>query len=555
MKSNDLTININYNHDNQSLVGKSIARQLSLNATPITQRSVSICSIKPQPEIRAYKRRFLMIILSLLLCITNAYQWIQFASVTDKLTKFYGISNLQVNLLSIIYFCVYVTMIIPATKIIERKGLRYSIILGASLNFLGAAIKCASIDEEYGFHIALFGQFFSGLACLLIFNIPPEIASTWFRSEEVSRVVSCEVCSCFMGNSIAFFVPTLVVGKLIEKSEIANGFFTLYFGAAAITGTILILTILFFEESPPYPPSLSQFYRLSAIKDCEVKETTSILDLLNNRNLVIFIIYSSINAGVFDAFTTLLNQMILMEFPGDSSLVGTIGIIFILSGMCGSLFCGYLLDKLHKYKEISIVFYAMSIFFLVLFMFKLHFSSTTMAHTKFDELVNGQSTSNNILLHIYAIGLGFFLIGYWTIRFDFGVELAYPYPAGTVCGLTAACCDVAGIFISLITSRVVDSYGTLSSNLVLVALLCIGLCMLCTLKPEYKRQAANANKPLINNNSNNNNSIHNNSTYGSLDNKWQFNDQKGKSALINPSCKAEYTNVCFQFPGNAMLAT
>lgn len=330
--TNDLVININYGQasDSQSLIGKSIARQLSLNAS-ITSRSVTN-SIKQQPDIRAYKRRFLMIALSLLLCITNAYQWIQFASVTDKLTFFYGISNLQVNLLSIIYFCVYVTCIIPATKLIERKGLRYSIILGAFLNFLGALIKCGSVNQEFGFYIALFGQFFSGAACLLIFNIPPEIASAWFKSEEASRVVSLEVCSCFVGNSIAFFVPTLIVGHLIATADIALGFYSLYTGAALVTGAILVAVIVFFEERPPNPPSLAQFYRLSAVKGCEVKETTSIRDLLQNRNLIIFIIYSSINAGVFDAFTTLLNQMILMEFPGDNAKVGSIGILFILSG-------------------------------------------------------------------------------------------------------------------------------------------------------------------------------------------------------------------------------
>lgn len=82
MKSNDLIININYANpksDNQSLIGKSImrqlSRQLSINATPIPITS-SISSIKQQPEIRAYKRRFLMIGLSLFLCISNSYAWI-----------------------------------------------------------------------------------------------------------------------------------------------------------------------------------------------------------------------------------------------------------------------------------------------------------------------------------------------------------------------------------------------------------------------------------------------------------------------------------------------
>jgi len=559
MKPNDLAININYarqRSDNQSLIGKSLIRQLSQlsqNATPILFTN-SISSIKQQPEIRAYKRRFLMIALSLFLCISNAYAWISASSITDKLTYYYGISNLQVNLFSIMYFCVYVTCILPATKLIERKGLRYSIIVGASLNFLGAIIKCASIDREYGFQIGLFGQFFNGLGCLLIFNIPPEVANTWFRSEEVSRVVSLLVCSCFIGNALAFFIPTMVVGKLKTISEIANGLYTLHFGFMAITGVILFSVILLFEENPPCAPSLSQFYRLNAVKGCEVKETTSMRDLFDNRNLVIFIIYSSINAGCFDAFTTLLNQMILLEFPDDYAKVSSIGIVFILSGMIGSLFCGYLLDKLHKYKEISVIFYGLSIFFLILFMFKLHFSSSTMLNTKYDDLVSGQSISNNIFLHIYVFGLGFFLIGYWTIRFDFGPELAYPYPASTVCGLTAACCDISGIIVSLITSKIIDSYGTLASNFVLVILLSFGMCLLFTLKPEYKRQAANSIKPIIVNNNNNPNNYNYqaSNTYGSLENKW-------KPSIQTPShqvpCKTEYTSMIFQFPApNSMVA-
>jgi len=545
MKPNDLLMNINYatqKSDTHSLLSKSIARQLSVNATPFAR---SLSSVKQQPEIRAYKRRFLMIILALLLCISNAYAWISASSISDKLTYYYGISNQKVNLLSIIYFCVYVTCIVPATKLIERKGLRYSIIVGAGLNFLGAIIKCGSVNQDYGFHVALVGQFFNGLACLLIFNIPPEIASTWCKPEEVSRVMSFLVCSCFIGNALAFFIPTLIVGSLKTVGELTTGFYNLHVGFLVVTGSIFILIILFFEDSPPHPPSLSQFYRINAIVNCGIKETTSIMDLMSNRNLVVFIIYSSINAGVFDAFTTLLNQMILMEFPGDSAKVGSIGILFILSGMVGSLFCGYLLDKFHKYKEISVIFYGMSIFFLTLFMFKLHFSSTNMINTRYDDLVNGQSTSNNILLHIYVFGLGFFLIGYWTIRFDFGPELAYPHPASTVCGLTAACCDVAGIIISMISSKIVDNYGTLMSNLMLLVFLLFGMCLLFTLKPEYKRQEANASKPLINNNSNStNNNLFSNGSYGTLDSKWLERKPLIQSQI---PCKTDYSNVCFQY--------
>lgn len=94
-----------------------------------------------------------------------------------------------------------------------------------------------------------------------------------------------------------------------------------------------------------------------------------------------------------------------------------------------------------------------------------------------------------------------------------------------------------------------------------MVLLGAGMCLLLTIKPEYKRQAANI-KPLNNNNStniNNNNNQTINSNYGTLD-KWNQSiteQQHSKTPLINStqSCRVEYTNMCFQFPtSNPMTA-
>ena len=78
------------------------------------------------------------------------------------------------------------------------------------------------------------------------------------------------------------------------------------------------------------------------------------------------------------------------------------------------------------------------------------------------------------------------------------------------------------------------------------------MCLLIRLKPEYKRQAANAIKPLINHYPSN---PQTNTNYGTLDSKWHMTDSR--TQLLNPAqtCKAEYGNVCFNFqPSNAMLA-
>ena len=89
------------------------------------------------------------------------------------------------------------------------------------------------------------------------------------------------------------------------------------------------------------------------------------------------------------------------------------------------------------------------------------------------------------------------------------------------------------------------------------------MCLLCTIKPEYKRQEANAIKPLINNNNsnfNNNNNNNNliNASYGALDSKWSsLADQITKVPLISQaSCKNEYSNMCFTYSAasNGVLA-
>lgn len=81
------------------------------------------------------------------------------------------------------------------------------------------------------------------------------------------------------------------------------------------------------------------------------------------------------------------------------------------------------------------------------------------------------------------------------------------------------------------------------------------MCLLVRLKPEYRRQAANAIKPLINHHPSSNPPA--NANYGALDSKWHLSDQLAKTPLISQahSCKAEYGNVCFSFQApNAMLA-
>lgn len=45
-----------------------------------------------------------------------------------------------------------------------------------------------------------------------------------------------------------------------------------------------------------------------------------------------------------------LLQIILVYYPGQEQDVGRIGLFIILAGMMGSVCCGIVLDKTHRFK-------------------------------------------------------------------------------------------------------------------------------------------------------------------------------------------------------------
>ena len=71
--------------------------------------------------------------------------------------RFYGISTMAVDWLSMVFMLAYIPLILPVTWLLDRKGLRVIAILGSSLNALGALVKIASADPNL-FAVTMLGQ-------------------------------------------------------------------------------------------------------------------------------------------------------------------------------------------------------------------------------------------------------------------------------------------------------------------------------------------------------------------------------------------------------------
>lgn len=146
---------------------------------------------------KTFLKRWIILIIFCLLSMSNAFQWIQYSIITNIVTDYYCVSPLDVSATSMIWMIVYIPLIFPATWFLDKFGLRWSVILGALGNCLGAWIKCASASPEL-FYVSFIGQTVVAISQVFILNVPPRLAAVWFGAKEVSTATSLGI----FGNQV-----------------------------------------------------------------------------------------------------------------------------------------------------------------------------------------------------------------------------------------------------------------------------------------------------------------------------------------------------------------
>uniref|UniRef100_A0A915B322 Choline/ethanolamine transporter FLVCR1 n=1 Tax=Parascaris univalens TaxID=6257 RepID=A0A915B322_PARUN len=421
-------------------------------------------------ETHVYRKRYCILAMFIMLSASNAMQWIEYSIIAHIIVHFYSISYALVDWTSMIYMLSYIVFVIPASWILDKYGLRVSVLLGASGNCIGAWIKTLSTNP-HSFWITFIGQTIVGSSQMFILGIPPRLAAVWFGPEQVSTACAAGVFGNQLGIAIGFVVPPLLV-HMGETEAIAADLKLLFLISAVTNSVILVLIIFFFSKQPPLPPSLAQLQSME--RDVDKKYMVSLKQLATNPNYLLLLVTYGINVGVFYAVSTLLSQMVLHYYPDEQATTGTIGLLIVLAGMVGSVVCGIVLDKFHHYKLTTVVVYTFSFVGMVLFTFTIDL---------------GQ------IWYIFVIAalLGFFMTGYLPIGFEFAAEITFPIAEGTTSGLLNASAQVFGVLMTMVMGHVIHSVNIFVCNISLSAFLLIGAILTGVIKSDLRRQNAHKN--------------------------------------------------------------
>ena len=97
--------------------------------------------------IRTYLWRWVVLAIFFLNLGINNSVWITIAPVADVMRCYYGISNTWVNTTTTVYMATYVLFFLPCAWILDRYGLRVTMILASIANALGTAVRVAGTGK------------------------------------------------------------------------------------------------------------------------------------------------------------------------------------------------------------------------------------------------------------------------------------------------------------------------------------------------------------------------------------------------------------------------
>uniref|UniRef100_A0A2M3Z4T4 Choline/ethanolamine transporter FLVCR1 n=1 Tax=Anopheles braziliensis TaxID=58242 RepID=A0A2M3Z4T4_9DIPT len=424
----------------------------------------------PAGEFRMYKRRWLVLALFVMYSASNALQWIQYSIIANIVQRYYNITSTWVDWTSMIFMILYIPLIFPASWILDKMGLRIAAIAGVLGTCLGAWVKCFSVSPEL-FWVGFIGQSIVAASQVFILSLPAKVAAVWFGPDQVSSACSIGVFGNQLGIAVGFLVPPLLVENHDDISLIGDDLRLMFYIVAGFTTLLVVLVLFFFKAAPPTPPSAAQ----EATKTPNPLQSSpflhSIKRLMLNRNYVLLLISYGMNVGVFYAISTLLNQIVLTHYPGHEVDAGRIGVCIVFAGMLGSVACGIVLDKTHRFKETTLAVYVFTMIGMWIYTFTL-------------------SVGHIAVVYVTSSLLGFFMTGYLPVGFEFAAELTYPEPEGTSTGLLNAAAQVFGITFTMVYSELLNTNGDIVANVTMAVMLLVGSVVTAVIRSDLRRQAA-----------------------------------------------------------------
>ncbi len=358
--------------------------------------------------LKVYPYRWVVLAVFVLTLTATNVMWITFAPITGAAASFYGVSDMSIGLLSMIFMVTFIVFSVPASWVTDTYGLKVGVGIGAGLTAVFGLTR-GLFGADY--RLVLASQVLVSIGQPFIANAVTTVASKWFPVSERATASGIGTLGMFFGQIIGLVVtPYLALAFGLREALLIYGL-----AAAAVAG----LFVAFVREKPPTPPCLpGQEERSLALEGLK--------SVVGNRQFRLLLLIYFIGLGTFNAVSTWI-ESILRPRGFDITQAGLVGGAMVIAGIIGAVVIPLVSDKAGRRRP----FFASAILLSL------------------PGLVGLSFAGSYGLALAAAASYGFFLLGLGPLGFQYAAELTYPAPEAASNGLLLMAGQISGIIFIL----------------------------------------------------------------------------------------------------------
>jgi nitrate/nitrite transporter NarK len=364
-----------------------------------------------------YRYRWVVLVAFMFVAALTQLMWLNYAPILSRTQELMGFtSEMPIVILMLMFPLVYIPVSIPAGFIIDRKGFRYAVVIGALLT---AAFSFLRLFVD-SYALVLIGMIGISIGQPFVLNSITKMVSTWFPSDETAIASGLATLSLFVGMIIAQ-AATQPMLKAFGDDLGALRMVVLVYSLLALAGFAIFA--LFGKARPPKPPKRTEVEALGEDVAINMKSLRSLFGLHNFRILCVIIFVGN---GAFVGLMQLIED-ILGPKGISSETAGYVGAVIVLAGVVGCIVIPAISDKLMWRKPFLLLaaFMAAPTLFLV------------------------GALGNTVLIFVVGSFMGFFLLSSLPVLLAFAEETTGAHLTGTATSMLFLLGNAGGVVLTL----------------------------------------------------------------------------------------------------------
>ena len=161
------------------------------------------------PENRENKNPYRWVILAVfaLVNLTIQIMWICYAPISTLAMDYYGVSQLQVGMLAMIFMIVYIPISIPVSWLIDTLGYRKAVSIGVIIMGVFGLLRAFAASN---FGLVMAATVGIAIAQPFLLNAVSTVAGRWFPIQERATASGLALVASFIGIAVGQVVSPIL---------------------------------------------------------------------------------------------------------------------------------------------------------------------------------------------------------------------------------------------------------------------------------------------------------------------------------------------------------